>query len=275
MKRGLVLGYVLAVSLLVAGSAWGQGGTNSGTIAGEVDDSSGAKVSGAKVEVASPALIERVRDTVTGDDGLYKIVNLPPGIYTVTATQDGFNTLKRENIEVTTGFTATVNFALTPGSVQQTVTVSTEAPVLDTQDSVVEKVLSSAVVESLPLGKSAADYPSLIPGAVAAAANQDVGGLLGENNSLGFRVHGGAAVDETIERDGMPYNSGYSSGGSNAMDSNNKAATQEIQLETGGYSADAWSTGAKVNTIPRSGGNDIHGVGPGARTSAKPCWATI
>ncbi len=124
-------------------------------------------------------------------DGLYKVVNLPPGIYTVTATQEGFGAVKRDNIEVTTGFTATVNFALTPGSVQQTVTVTTEAPVLDTQDSVVQKVLSNAIVESLPLGKSAADYASLIPGAVAAAANQDVGGLLGENNQ-GFRIHGGA-----------------------------------------------------------------------------------
>src|SRR5579862_4834806 len=120
MRKSLVIGKILVVCLLVAGSAWGQGGTNSGTIAGEVDDSSGAKVSGAKVEIASPALIERVRDTVTGDDGLYKVVNLPPGIYTVTATQDGFNTVRRENIEITTGFTATINFALTPGSVQQT-----------------------------------------------------------------------------------------------------------------------------------------------------------
>ncbi len=64
---------------------------------------------------------------------------VPPGIYSVTATQDGFNTVKRENIEITTGFTATVNFSLTPGSVQQTVTVTTEAPVLDTQDSVVQE----------------------------------------------------------------------------------------------------------------------------------------
>ena len=89
MKKYLC-GQLLVVFLLGVTTAWGQAGNNSGVIAGEVDDSSGAKVSGAKVEVASPALIERVRDTVTGDDGLYKIVNLPPGMYTVTATQIGF-----------------------------------------------------------------------------------------------------------------------------------------------------------------------------------------
>ena len=78
-----------------------------------------------------------------------------------------------------------MNFSLTPGSVEQTVTVTGEAPVLDTQDTVVQKILSNPVIEALPIGKSAADYPSLIPGAVAPAGNQDVGGLRGENMSIG------------------------------------------------------------------------------------------
>jgi hypothetical protein len=245
------------VCLLAAASAWGQAGTNSGVIAGEVDDSSGAKVAGAKVEVTSPALIEEARETVTGDDGLYRIVNLPPGVYTVTATQAGFSTSKREGVEISTGFTATVNFSLMPGSVTQTVTVTTEAPVLDTQDSVVQRVVSNAVLEALPIGKSATDYPALLPGAIAPAASQDVGGLRGEQ-SQGFRIHGSAPIDYTQLRDGMYYGA-MTGGGSNQLSSNNPTATQEVQLETGGYTAEDWNNGGHVNMIPKNGGNDVHG----------------
>jgi carboxypeptidase family protein len=258
MRKGLAFGRFPVVCLLAAASVWGQAGTNSGVIAGEVDDSSGAKVPGAKVEVSSPALIEQARQTVTGDDGLYRIVNLPPGVYSVTATQSGFSTSKREGIEITTGFTATVNFNLTPGSVTQTVTVTTEAPVLDTQDSVVQKIVSNAVLEALPIGKSASDYPALLPGAIAPAANQDVGGLKGEQ-SQGFRIHGSAPVDFTQLRDGMYYGA-MTGGGSNQLSSNNPTATQEVQMETAGYTAEDWNNGGHVNIIPKSGGNDLHGA---------------
>jgi carboxypeptidase family protein len=258
MRKGLALGCFLVVCLLAAAAAWGQAGKNSGVIAGEVNDSSGAKVAGAKVTVASPALIEQARETVTGDDGLYRIVNLPPGIYSVTAAQSGFTTSKRESVEITTGFTATVNFSLTPGSVTQTVTVTTEAPVLDTQDSVVQRVISNTVLAALPIGKSASDYPALLPGAIAPAANQDVGGLKGEQ-SQGFRIHGSAPADFTQLRDGM-YFGAMTGGGSNQLSSNNPTATQEVQMETAGYTAEDWNNGGHVNIIPKNGGNDLHGA---------------
>src|SRR5690348_6607155 len=255
--RKCILESAVLVCLFSAISAWGQAGTNSGVIAGEVADSSGAKVAGAKVEVTSPALIQVARDTVTGDDGLYRIVNLPPGVYTVTASQNGFTTSRREGIEITTGFTATVNFSLAPGTVEQTVTVSGEAPVLDTQDSVVQTIVSSSVLEALPIGKSAASYPSLLPGAVAAAGNQDVGGLLGEQ-AQGFRIHGSASTDYALMRDGMYYGTMHS-GGTNQMTSTNSTATQEMQIESSGYAAEDWNLGGHVNIIPKNGGNDFHG----------------
>ena len=256
MQKSLV-GHFLAVFLFATTSAWGQAGKNSGVIAGAVDDSSGGKVAGAKVQVTSPALIEQARETVTGDDGLYRIVNLPPGIYTVTATQTGFSISKHEGIEITTGFTATVNFNLTPGSITQTVTVTSEALVIDTQDSVIQKIVSNAVLESLPIGKSASDYPALLPGAIAPVASQDVGGLKGEQ-SQGFRIHGSLLADYTSLRDGMYYGA-LTDGGANRFSSNNPTATQEIQLETGGYMAEDWNIGGHVNIIPKNGGNDFHG----------------
>jgi len=256
--RKHLCGQLLVVFLLGVTTAWGQAGNNSGVIAGEVNDSSGAKVAGAKVEVTSPALIQGARDTATSDDGLYRIVNLPPGVYSVTATQMGFTISRRDGIEITTGFTATVNFSLTPGAVTQTVTVTSETPVLDTQDSVVQTIVSSAVLESLPIGKSAADYPSLLPGAIAAAGNQDVGGLQGEQ-AQGFRIHGSASGDYALIRDGMYYGTMHS-GGTNQMSSNNATATQELQLESSGYAAEDWNLGGHVNIIPKNGGNSLHGT---------------
>ncbi len=256
--RKYLYGYLLVVFLLGVTTAWGQAGNNSGVIAGEVNDSSGAKVAGAKVEVTSPALIQGARGTVTSDDGLYRIVNLPPGVYSVTATQMGFSVSRRDGVEITTGFTATVNFGLTPGAVTQTVTVTSETPVLDTQDSVVQTIVSSAVLESLPIGKSAADYPSLLPGAIAAAGNQDVGGLQGEQ-AQGFRIHGSASGDYALIRDGMYFGTMHS-GGTNQMSSNNPTATQELQLESSGYAAEDWNLGGHVNIIPKNGGNDLHGT---------------
>src|SRR5262245_52433421 len=88
--------------------AWAQGGSVDGT----VTDPSGAVLPGATVEAASPALIEASRTTITDGRGVYKIIDLRPGTYTVTFTLAGFQVTRRENIVLTTGFTAGVNVTL-------------------------------------------------------------------------------------------------------------------------------------------------------------------
>src|SRR5207249_5633863 len=84
-------------------------------------------------EAASPALIERVRSAVTDGSGQYKIIQLRPGTYTVTFTLPGFSVVKRDNVELTSDFTATINADLKVGAVAETITVSAESPVVDTQ----------------------------------------------------------------------------------------------------------------------------------------------
>src|SRR5262245_13656350 len=91
-----------------------------GSIAGVVRDTTGAVLPGVTVEAASPALIEKVRAAVTDDQGQYKILDLRPGVYTVTFTLPGFATLRREGIELSTGFTAVVNGDLRVGSLEET-----------------------------------------------------------------------------------------------------------------------------------------------------------
>ena len=102
--RKFLFGHLLVVvSLFSVSTAWGQAGTNSGVIAGEVNDSSGAKVAAAKVQVSGPALIEQARETVTSDDGLYRIVNLPPGVYTVFGSTDLTNWSEVGSVDNTVG----------------------------------------------------------------------------------------------------------------------------------------------------------------------------
>ncbi len=105
-----------------------------GGIAGLVRDTSGAVLPGASVEASSPALIERVRSVVTDGEGRYGIVGLPPGTYVVTFSLSGFSTIRREGVQLTSGFTATINADMQVGSLQETITVSGASPLVDTQN---------------------------------------------------------------------------------------------------------------------------------------------
>src|SRR5215212_5943826 len=96
VRRSIILTLCLAL-LPAIGFAQGQ----TGTIAGVAKDATGAVLPGVTVEVASPALIEKVRTAVTDGEGAYKIINLRPGTYSVTFTLTGFSTVKREGIELT------------------------------------------------------------------------------------------------------------------------------------------------------------------------------
>src|SRR2546422_9518202 len=101
-------------------------------IAGVVRDTSGAVLPGVTVEASSPALIEKVRSAVTDGEGRYNITELRPGTYTVVFSLPGFNSLKREGIVLTTGFTATVNADMPVGALEETVTVTGASPLVDT-----------------------------------------------------------------------------------------------------------------------------------------------
>src|SRR6187397_1538510 len=95
---------VLAAVLILPRVAFAQA-----TIAGVVRDSSGAVLPGVTVEASSPALTEKVRTVVTDGSGQYRIVTLPPGIYSLTFTLSGFSTVRREGIELRGTFTAAVD----------------------------------------------------------------------------------------------------------------------------------------------------------------------
>ena len=152
------------------------------SITGVVKDTSGAVLPGVTVEVASPALIEKTRSTVTDGSGLYQIISLPPGTYTVTFTLTGFNTVKREGIELTGSFVASINADMKVGAVAETITVTGETPLVDVQSAAVQKVVTKEVVDAIPTGRLGINLAALQPGIILGAA----GGVgVANTNALG------------------------------------------------------------------------------------------
>ena len=240
--------------ILLPATAWAQ--ADSGNIAGVVRDTSGAVMPGVTVEAASPALIEKVRSVITDSQGLYRIVNLRPGTYTITFTLPGFSTVKREGIALTTGFTASVNADLKVGSLEETITVTGESPVVDTQNVEQQQTLSRAILDAIPTSKRPAQFITLIVGADGgsnASTLHDVGGV-GSDRAF-FGVHGQRADDMTYNFGGMD-NRVFSGGGFQY----NAHTFEEVVVETAAGSAEATTGGVQINIIPKDGGNVFAGT---------------
>jgi len=234
------------------------------TIAGVVKDATGAVIPGVTVEASSPALIEKVRSAVTDSAGQYKIVNLVPGTYDVTFTLTGFNTVKRDGIELTAAFTANVNAELKVGSLQETVTVSGQAPTVDVQNVTQQSVVTRDVLNAIPAGmKSTGQIGVLIPGVTA--TSQDVGGT--QFSSVGLAIHGSRLNEQAALYDGMPFNNGQGRGGQFVAITTNDATVQEMAIETAGLNAEAEASGVRINLVPRDGGNTFKGDVIGSYTS--------
>ena len=227
------------------------------SIAGVVKDASGAVLPGVQVDASSPVLIEQTRSVVTDSQGVYRIVDLRPGTYTVTFTLQGFSTFNREGVALPAGFTATVNAEMKLGSISETITVSGEAPVVDVHTaSQSQQVIPSEVRNAIPLSSNAAAFAALIPAATQAASDRDVGGIRGEN-SQAFSIHGSHTADMIMLRDGLDYDQFFSGG--NKASSMNPAAVAETTVQTAS-SASAETGGVIINAIPREGGNAFHGM---------------
>jgi hypothetical protein len=253
-----VLGMVSLV--LLPTTLWAQSAT-SGSIAGVVRDTSGAVLPGVTVEAASSALIEKVRSVVTDNQGQYKIVELRPGTYVVTFTLVGFSTVRREGVELSTGFTAAVNADLRVGSLEETITVTGVSPVVDTQNVRTQRVLSHEQVEALPIGKTMLSWAALALGATPGSNFQDVGGNKGEAQ-VGVQFRGGPNNDTQLKLDGMSYVNAALGGSGGRVFNVNQVAVQETSMETSGMTAESETGGLQVNAVPKDGGNSfkVYGI---------------
>ncbi len=258
--------------LLVPGRALAQ---NTG-IAGVVKDTSGAVIPGVTVEASSPALIEKVRSTTTDSQGLYQIVNLRPGVYSVTFTLPGFSTVKRDGIELSASFTATVNADMKVGALEETVIVSGQTANVDVRNIVQQRVLNEEVREALPTARSIQTMAIVIPGIVTTATNrpsgQDVGGLSGDRGQI--LIHGSKGGDMSIQMDGLSWNLALGNGAAQGY-TLNPAEAQEYVYETAAIAADTMTGGVRANVIPKEGGNRFSGFVLASHATGAMQWDNV
>ena len=236
----------MRLALLVATNASAQA-----SISGLVQDATGGVLPGVTVEASSEALIEKVRTATTDGAGRYTIVDLRPGIYTVTFALTGFSTVKRQGIELTGAATVQVNGDLRVGALEETLTVTGDAPVVDVQSVRREFVVNKDMMEALPVGRSLTGQIVLIPG------------VTGQNTAGGVlpTVHGSSSSETYMYNDGMRagqhlIGAGIAQGGW-AM---SEAASAELTYQTGAQSAEFQVGGVAMNAIPKEGGNRFSGT---------------
>ena len=145
MRRIISCAVIFGVWICVPTVASGQA-----ALAGTVRDGSGAALPGASVDAASPALIEKVRSVAADSSGQYRIVDLPPGTYTVTFSLPGFRTVRREGIVLAGSFTAPVSADLEVGALEETVVVTGATPVVDVTGNRLAVVINRDMLDAIP-----------------------------------------------------------------------------------------------------------------------------
>jgi hypothetical protein len=225
------------------------------SFAGVAKDTSGAVLPGVTVEAASPALIEGTRSVVTDGSGQYKIVDLRPGIYTVTFTMPGFKTIKRTGIELVTNVTAPENADMEVGTLEESVTVTGQTPTVDVQTAVSQQVLPQRILDAVPTGgRNIQSVGATLVGITQ--STPDVGGTQGMQQTT-LLGHGTDGRDNTIMVDGIRLNGIESDGG--VQQYFNEGMFAEMGYQTGGMAADTSGGGVRLNMIPKDGGNTLKG----------------
>ena len=242
---------IMVVALLLPSLARAQAAIN-----GVVKDTSGAVLPGVTVEASSPALIEKVRSAVTDGTGQYRIENLRPGAYSVTFTLTGFSTVKREGIELTGSFTATVNADLKVGAVAETIVVTGETPVVDVVNAKQQQTVTGDTLEAIPTARLYHSVATLVPG-VSVSGSQDVGGLAGPV-TVTFNMRGGPGNEGRLTLDGLSLGASLNGTGVSYTVADVPNA-QEIVFTTAGGLGELEVGGPAMNLVPRQGGNRFSG----------------
>ena len=213
-------------------------------------DPSGAVIEGTKV-TASNTQTGSLRDVVSNETGLYRVTNLVPGIYTLTAEKDGFKAAKVENLVLTVNQTSTIDFALEVGSVTTTTEVNgAELPPVELENGALSNLVDSKRITELPLlTRDPYSLVLLSPGVVQS------------NSSLGgFSVNGSSERSNNFMLDGVDNNDTDVPGIPGGLNALNPDSTQEFRVITNNFAPEyGRNNGAVVEVITKSGTNDLHG----------------
>jgi len=248
--------FLAACLLLGFAALFPSAASAQGSISGVVRDASGAVLPGVVVEATSPDLIEKARTGTTDAAGRYRIVDLRPGTYTLTFTLTGFTTTRREGIALSGSFNATIDADLKIGTLQESVTVTGESPIVDTQSVRRQTVIENDVITSIPVTRSYNSLMQLMPNTVTQGGSAtDVQTAPG---MVVFGGSGGRSNEGRLNVDGISVGSAFNGAGVSAYipDIGN---AREVAMTASGGLGEAENGGPSLNIVPREGGNAFRG----------------
>ena len=245
---------LLIVLLSFVGVGFAAAQETTGTITGRAIDAQGLPVPGATITATGP---QGVKTTITDSQGHFSFPFITPGMYTVRSELQGFRTIERKDITVRLGQTVDVPFKLEVGTLSEIVNVTGASPLIDTTSTTAGAVISSDLLERVPVGRRMSDTLYLAPGVSS-------GGTVGQANPS---VSGGTGLENEYVIDGVNVtNEGYGGLGSYSTTFRSLGnATpfdfiKDVEVKTAGYDAEfGESTGGVVNVITKSGTNELRG----------------
>ena len=246
----LLVSFTVIVCMGVTAAASAQ--PTSASIIGQIRDESGAVVPGVTVTATSPALQVGSQSAVTDERGEYRITPLPIGTYSVRYELLGFQPVQNENIRLTVGFTARLDVTLKVGSLEESVTVSGQSPVVDVSSTNAATQFTQEMLESLPTSRNG--LTSLLAQAPGARSQWDVGGSAATEQPI-FRVFGQGG-EPWPQVEGVVGGTMGTNGAGNYTD---YSAVEEASVSTLGNDAEMPTRGIQIQAIVKSGGNAFHG----------------
>jgi hypothetical protein len=254
--RTLIVGLSFFVFAAIGAESLAQ--TTGGTVRGVIRDEQGAVLPGVVVNATSSS-VAGAHSAVSDGEGAYRIINLPPGAYTIVAELQGFTTVARENIVVRAGLNLVVDFDMKVGALSETLTVVGDAPMLETSSAVQAVNVSSEMQESVPLAarRHYSEYLRFTPGAVARDSNV--------NQAAVFYVHGAGIVSHSTVIDGADMSSAVNPW--HAYGDLPAGTIADVQIKTSGFdAATPLGLGTASNIVTKSGTNTLTGAASFALT---------
>jgi len=246
--------FVMLFTLLWGGSVLAQ--SASASLTGLVKDTSGAILPGATITARNVATNE-VRTTVSNTEGLYRLTSLPRGTYEVKAEVQGFKTVSQSDVLLTVGDTVRADFELSVGQLSETVNVSSQASLVNTEEGRISNLVDEKRVSELPLnGRNVMQLIELQPGATSNPGNAVLGGSAGGNSAF---VNGQRNRANNFLLDGTDNNDQFTAG--RVAVNPNVDTIQEFRVSTNNFSAEfGRNSSSVVNVVTKSGSNIFHGT---------------
>ncbi|MBI1874162.1 MAG: TonB-dependent receptor [Acidobacteria bacterium] len=246
------LGVLALSACLVASSSWAQSAASS-TIHGTVKDTTGGALPGVTVTLASRALQVGQTVAVTDAEGNYRFSELPAGTYRLTFELSGFQKFVREEMRITVGFVARVDATMGVGTLEESITVSGQSPVVDLTSTSTASTFTKEALDTLPRGRDLWAVIDMAPGVTQSGAPDVGGSRLASRRAMSTY---GMESQPKLVVEGINVSTG---GDANSAVYLNYFAFEEIQFKTSGADAEVGVPGINMVAVLRSGGNEFHG----------------